>query len=160
MDIIGQIRTDGPVTAEALIPIAMTSAERTARPDVAGEVVYDSTTGTLWMNDGSVWNELVEATAKNMAYAATQNWDLRANPRATLILTGNATLQTPTNATVGNLYTLLVRASGASRTLTFASTYVEGHSSNTSLSALVIPDGEFRALAFIWDSGRMRLLGT
>lgn len=85
--------------------------------------VYDGSAWQSWESQVSVLNNVPMQT-QTLTYAATIEWNLNQGGAATVTLTGNATLQNPTNMKDGTTHYLIVKQdSTGNRTLSYDTNY-------------------------------------
>jgi hypothetical protein len=88
-----------------------------------------------------------------LSYASGISWDLADNQVAELTLTGNATLNNPTNQNAGSTYLLIVRQDGSgNRTLSYGSDYKWSEGSSPTLTTAA---SGVDILSFVSDGNSM-----
>ncbi|WP_421849899.1 hypothetical protein [Oricola sp.] len=97
-------------------------AGKVAIADEATAAQYRNNTADKWLSTDQVWSAMAEVS---LTYAANISWDMGAGVDFTVTLTGNGTLDNPTNVIVGKKGRIRTVQDGTgNRTLSFGSNFV------------------------------------
>lgn len=126
--------------------------------DMLVALIDNPSTTTYTSNWVKIDNRTEDDAQQVLVYSAAVSWVGDSGRRASLTMTGDATLSAITNPRVGEIYSIVAVASGGARTLSFAAQYLDP--TYSALSAQSIPNGESRAFAFIYDGNNFIQLGA
>ena len=118
-----------------------------------GYISYDKAEDTLYWFDGTAWVTFDLHTIQTLTDAASITWDLDLGRCAEVSVAGNRTFVCPTGITDGQLYSLIVYASGGTRTISFDTCYTQND--GYPHPDMTIPSGQSTSFVFIGKKGKL-----